>query len=513
VRAALISLALLLAVPAGARAEPAFLRPDARVFTLAGGGSEVPRDGVRAAQADLGPGRMRGLAALPDGSVAVLTGDALAVRIGLDGRLRVLPRVPPGANGLSAGPDGSLYTVTFKQLLRLTPGGTGWTEAMSLAQLRGRPGLVEVRSFAALADGFAFAFGNGSVLRVGADGVAREVPVPDGLLPTHVFARADGGFAYAAVDDFVQTEERIVVVPPSGPPRTLEAVGRPSLDLVADADGSYLRTGSPLDLLDAEGRRVARVGWRPGLGLGDGGPPARALLGDAGGLALSADGTLVVEDIVASERAPIDAFAGRPPGGTLVTERPEGFDAAMVLRILVPPAVARPLAAFASSTFSTLATGRVGYVTTFPRPATVEVRARGRVVTRAEADVDAGEGELVLPALPPRGDLRLSLTVDGAAGAAAAARLAVTTARRLTFRRAQRLVGGPAGGFRAGRCVRRSARRIACRALTDERTASGGVRRRCAAVIVVRLRPDGARATLSRHSFRHQRRACRRLTR
>jgi hypothetical protein len=65
----LISLLLLLAVPAGVRAEPAFLAPEARVFTVAGGGSEVPRDGIAAAQADLGPGRMRGLAALPDGSV------------------------------------------------------------------------------------------------------------------------------------------------------------------------------------------------------------------------------------------------------------------------------------------------------------------------------------------------------------------------------------------------------------------------------------------------------------
>ncbi len=512
-RAALFSIVLLLAAPACAlAAEPAFLGPDARVFTLAGGGSEVPRDGVRAAQADLGPGRMKGLAALPDGSVALVTGDGLAVRIGLDGRIRLLPRPPRGANGLSAGPDGSLYTVTFKQLLRLAPGGSGWTGAVSLAQLRGRPGLVEVRSFAALAEGFAFAFGNGTVLQLHADGSTRDVPVPDGLLPRHVFARPDGGFAYAAVDDFVENDERIVVVPPNGSPRTLEAVGDPSLDLVALADGSYLRTGSPLDLLDADGRPAARVGWRPGFGLGDGGPPALSLLGDVGGLALTSDGALVVEDIVASERASIDAFAGRPPGGTLVTGRPEGLKAAMVLRILVPPAVTRPLAALASSTFTTVAAGRVGYVTTFPGHATVEVRHHGRVVGRTEADVAAGEGELVLPASPPRGDLRLTLTVDGAARTTAAARLAVTTARRLTVRRARRLVGSPdGGGFRAGLCVRRNGLRIACRALTDARTLDGRLRRRCSGVFVVRLRPDGARATLSHHPFRHQHRACRRL--
>ncbi len=512
-RAAFLAILLLLAAPAGARAEPAFLGPDARVFTIAGGGSEVPRDGLPATRADLGAGRVRGLAALPDGSVALITGDGLAVGIGLDGRIRLLPRPPRGAGGLSAGPDGSLYTVTFRQLLRLAPGGTGWTEAQSLARLRGRPGLVEVVSFVALAEGFAFAFGNGTVLRVGADGTAREVPVPEGLLPRHVVPRADGGFAYAAVDDFVQTEERIVVVPASGPPRTLEAVGAPSLELAALPDGAFLRTGPPLDLLDAAGRPAARVGWRPGFGLGDGGPPARALLGDVAGLALTADGALVVEDIVASEYAPIDAFAFSPPGGTLVTGRPEGPGAAMVLRILAPPAVTRPLAALAPSTFTTLAAGRVGYVTTFPGRATVQLRRRGRVVARAEADVAAGQGELVLPA-PPRADLRLTLTVEGAGGAIAAARLAVTTARRLTHRRARRLIRSPsAGGLRRGRCVRRSALRIACRLIEVEQTAGGRSRRRCAGVIVVRLRPDGARATAARDFGRGASRACRALGR
>ena len=329
----------------------------------------------------------------------------------------------------------------------------------------------------------------------------------------HVLPRADGGFAYTAVDDFVQTEERIVVVPASGPQRTLEAVSDPSHDLAALPDGTFVRTGPPLDLLDADGRPAARVGWRPGLGLGDGGPPARALLGDVGGLAPTADGALVVEDIVASEHAPIDAFAYSPPGGTLVTGRPEGLSAAMLLRILAPPGVTRPLTALAPSTFTTLAAGRVGYVTTFPGRATVQVRRRGRVVARAEADVAAGHGELVLPAPPPRGDLRLTLTVQGTGGATAAARLAVTTARRLTLRRARRLTNSPTGGdLRPGRCVRRSALRIACRQIAVEQTAGGSVRRRCASVISFRLRPDGARATLPRHS-RHQRRACRALGR
>jgi hypothetical protein len=504
-RVALTALLLLLALPAGASAAPSFLAPDARTFTLGGGGRAAPRDGLPAIRADLGRGRLRGLAALPDGTVAVLTGDALALAVERDGRIRMLPRPPRGAGGLAAGPDGSLFTATMRQVLRLAPGAGAWTEALSLAALRGRR-LVEVRSLAALPGGFVLALGGGTLLRVGTDGTATEVPVPEGYDPWNVAALPDGGFAYVAVDDFAQTDEILVVVPGAGPVRRFPERDDRTMDFAALPDGGFAWTRPPLEVLDAAGRVTGRAGLRPGLGPGDGGPPAQALLGNAGGIAPLADGGLVVEDLIAPRDAPLDAYAYRLPGTTLVTVPPEGASSA-VLRVLAPPGTTRPLAAVAPSTFATLAAGRVGYVTTVAGHASVEVRRRGRVVARAEADVAAGAGELALPGAPPRGDLHVELSVQGAGGSVAGGYLGVSTAERLTMRRVRRVVGRDrAIGMRRGRCARVSGLRVRCQAL--------GRAGRCFAVFDIRLRPDGALLRLRDPRFQggHSR-ACRALGR
>jgi hypothetical protein len=435
----------------------------------------------------------------------VLTGEALALRVERDGRIRLLPRPPRGARHLAAGADGALYTATMRQVLRLAPGAIGWTEALSLSALRGRR-LVEVRSLAVLPDGLALALGGGELLRVGADGTAREVPVPEGYVPWNVAPLPDGGLAYIAVDDFVQADEILVSMPAAGPARRFPQRDGRTMDFAVLPDGAFAWTRPPLEVLDAAGRVTARVGLRPGLGLGDGGAPAQALLGNAKALAPLPDGGLVVEDLIPPRGAPLDAYAFRRPGTTLVTVPPEGASSA-VLRVLAPPGTTRPLAAVAPSTFATLAAGRVGYVTTVAGRATVAVRRRGRVVARGAADVAPGAGEIPLAGAPPRGELHVELAVEGAGGSAAGGALGVSTAERLTRRRVRRVLARDRTfGFRRGRCARVDGRRMRCQA-RDRRG-------RCVGVFDLRLRPDGARVQLRHARFEGgTSRACRALGR
>jgi hypothetical protein len=513
VRAAFAVLLVLLAAPATSIAQPPFLGPDARVFTLAGGGSAAPRDGLPATRADLGRHGLRGLAALPDGSVALVTRAGLPLLVAPDARIRLLPRPPGAVAELAAAPDGTLLAATSDAILRLPAGAVAWTEALRL------PRRVVVQSLDALVDGFVFVDLRGDLRRVDAGGAIADVPAPAGRVAEEVAALPGGGFAYTAVDDYVGEDERIVVVPTSGPARTLATRRRlgSSTDFAALPDGTFVRARESLELLDRAGRMTSRIGWQAPLGYGEGGPAAHVLLAEPTRLALAADGALVVDDIASSAAGPADRWAFLPPGGALVTGELRRRFRTTVVRILAPAGAARPLVAVAPSTFETLKVGRIGYVTTFAGHATAVVRRRGRVVATVEADVFAGVGELVRPGAPPRGDLSVTLRVTAPDGTAADARLGVTTNRRLTVARARRTIrqftrifDGElfGGGIRAGRCVRLGERRIAC-----EEVEPGGAPSNCIGVFEARLRPDGARAFVRRMGTRAARLACRALTR
>ena len=192
----------------------------------------------------------------------------------------------------------------------------------------------------------------------------------------------------------------------------------------------------------------------------------------------------------------------RPDSGT--TEGPTHAGPSLI-RIIVPPGTSRPLAAIRTATLASLRAGRVAITTTFAGTATLEVRSRaGRRVARIQAPIAAGETELVLPARPPAGDLRLRLIVRDGAGHTAISRAAVTTERTLSLQRAGRLVRAvidndsevdEGGGFwtEMRRCRRVSATRIDCQLIAVEGFVGQPEKRRCTEVAIVRLRADGAR--------------------
>jgi hypothetical protein len=115
-----------------------------------------------------------------------------------------------------------------------------------------------------------------------------------------------------------------------------------------------------------------------------------------------------------------------------------------------------------------------------------------------------------------RGELRLALGLRDDAGRIATSRLAVTTERRLSRKRAMRRIrqlvndraDGEAGaGYytTVGHCRRFSQRRLECQAI--ETTYDGNHEHRvCASAIIATLRPDGMRIGEKRG-----RRMCRRL--
>ena len=119
-------------------ADPGFLDPAARIFTLAGGGTEPPREGLPAWRVRLEDpfGRVLPLAAMADGSVATVDPDGDPLRVGIDGRVHMLPPAVNGAGRedlvlLSAAPDGSLAAVADRAawIYRWEPGAAGWTAA------------------------------------------------------------------------------------------------------------------------------------------------------------------------------------------------------------------------------------------------------------------------------------------------------------------------------------------------------------------------------------------------
>jgi hypothetical protein len=505
-------LAGLLALMLALCAEPASAQMPvgSRIFTLAGGGAAQPHDGALATGVRIGdPGAFTmPLAAMPDGSIATLDGRRNPLLIGVDGRIRMLPRIA-GSRGavpvglLAAEPDGSLLACSGElgatSVYRLAAGAASWSEAASLrAIVRRKPGWT-VTGLTALPSG-AFAFsGYDGLRRVEPDGTGKTVVAgrPGRSSPRSLAALPDGSLAFV-----YGNADAIAILAPDGTLRRIRGAHGvyDDVGLASMADGTLMRAEGRLDAIAPNGRVQAVAGRRPGLGPGDGGRPDRAELG-ATDVAVTADGAIVVAEITpfGVPRPRWDLPADRLPGGWLLSDAIGELDSAFLLRVIVPPDSSRPLAAITAGTFTSVRQGWVEFATTVPGEATLTLRRSGRRPIRVTADVAAGVGRLRLPAPRRGGDDALALVVRAADGSAAAGDLAVATARRMSKGRAVRIIRRVLAedtdiGYytRMGRCRRVSAVRIDCQSINviyDETNDHPT----CDSVATARLRPDGVR--------------------
>ena len=134
-------------LPGGStRGTQGFLDPAARVYTIAGGGTSAPRDGIPATDALL---RIARVAAAPDGTIVFTeeTGARAGWRIDLAGRLRALPAIVVDgrrtrARDIDVSPDGTLLAVGGDdgRVYRLAPRALGWQPSPRLVDF----GLDEV---------------------------------------------------------------------------------------------------------------------------------------------------------------------------------------------------------------------------------------------------------------------------------------------------------------------------------------------------------------------------------
>lgn len=495
------------------------LNPRSRIYTLAGGGSHSPKDGLPATLAKLVP---TSLAALPDGTVVVVHDDSRAFAIAADARLRALPRLGDrGVSALAAQRDGSLLAVSGggEIVYRLRPGAGEWEPFFDVKRLTGGAFLQRAPSIAASPDG-SFVLGvstdrDTGVWRVQQDGTFREVPQPKAFGPAGdtVAALSDGSVAFT-----YGGSDRLVIVGTDGSQRRIR--GRWGIDedlgLAELPGGNLLRAETTLDQLTPGGAAKRLAGERPGLGLGDGGPVSSALL-DATDVVVAADGAIIIADRAPSGSA-LDLPATRRRGGPLVT-RPWLSEEVRLLRVVLPINSVRPVVAITRSTYRTLPRGRVGYRTTVAGDVTVVVRHRGKTVARVSTTATVGEGALWLVQRPPSGDLRLSLQFTGSNGSVIVHRLAVTALHTLGLARARRVMRrealsegeGDTGGGREvelGRCRRVSDRRVDCQQIVVEVEEGRTLTRSCAGLFSARLRPDGVRVVAGGN-----RRACRQFGR
>jgi hypothetical protein len=228
----IIGLALMLVIGcAQAEAAAPFLSPDARVFTIAGGGTEKPRDGLPAALARISSWQM---AVLPDGQVALPgTGPGLPrggpFVVGLDGRVRMLPPIIYASKRrplslMAARGDGSLLAMGAGQRLiyRLPPGAPAWEPWFRMKQIEGWDGyafdMVELPAGVAL-------FTTEGIVRI-EGGQSRRIKTEElGALG----AFPDGSLVFA--EPFVF--DVVTVAPPLGPAREIRLRGARTLDVDA----------------------------------------------------------------------------------------------------------------------------------------------------------------------------------------------------------------------------------------------------------------------------------------
>lgn len=500
--------------------------PNARVFTLAGGGSEPARDGVPATDVKLGTGSSGEVpvAALPDGSVATIDARGRPMVITRTGVVRRLPSLPfnDGIAYLIGLTDGSLvatHRIPSGAVYRLPVGATAWSR---LAELGGLSPADALSAPGPLSDGGLVVTVGTTVWRVGLDGrtspwgadLSARDPGEEADSIRKVLGLTDGSLAVVRQTP-VGTARRIVVHGPSGqitasvrmprlngiPDLTAEAVG-----LLALPGGGLVRTTWTIDLLTGTGAPRTLGGSRPRYGLGDGGPPGSALF-RAASIARLSDGALALGDINpligAALRFDLPAAV---VDGRLMTV---GFDnpemTTPVIRVIVAGDTRRPLAAFAPDTFTTLGAGRVMIRSAVPGTADVTVQTRGgRIVGRARGRIRRGQTALKLHRRPPRAALRLRLRLTTDAGLRIADRITASTVRTLTTARARAATESATseeeyvdegGGylFDVGRCRRRSRTRLDCQIIDVEAFVGQPRKRECGGVARVEARPDGVR--------------------
>jgi hypothetical protein len=253
-----------------------------------------------------------------------------------------------------------------------------------------------------------------------------------------------------------------------------------------------LRAGSAVERLTPDGRWQPWLGPRPKPGLGDGDAPTPAFIDGVATLAAAPDGALLAgqSSVIGGQTSPFAFYAlpRRDGSFTPVSELPS----VGLIRVVAAASTPRALAAIAPDTFATFRSGRVGVVTTFGGRASLVVRRQGEVIRRAAVDIPAGSSVISLEGRPPRGLLRLELSVDGDGGRVAIARMNLVNLRRLRIASARYAARGVATARRVevgehwsvGRCRRRSAERVQCQLKLD---------RRCESALTAVLRPDGIR--------------------
>ena len=493
---------------AAQEATPGFLDPAARVYTVAGGGAVLPRDGMPATEARL---RIARVAAGPDGSIVFTeeAGTRAGWRIDMNGRLAALPALVIDGRrtrvcDVDFANDAALLGVTCVdgRVYRLAVGAAAWEPlpAQVAAPVTERP----LEEIAALSDGGAIVASFDRISRLGPRGEtvwSRSGPQDDiaQLSTDHLVGLpGDGAAAMGA--------SGLAVFDGEGHQRRLRLASGAAL--TAHADGTLvveLGTGAVrMHRLDGHGRTL--FGLTPRLGRGDGGPSRRALFEpgfEDGGLAVGLGGELLVaDDVTLDASGALDMQAFRFGRG-LVTDFDVPQRHGELLRVVGP--AARPVVAIRPQTYRTITRGTVAVTSSFAGTARLRVLYRHRTVAEITAIVPPGDGMLALTRRLRPADYRLELSVADSVRRVTH-RIGVSTRRRVDLRRARRTIaralddydygdGGAYYELLARGCRRATAALIRC-ALWSRYTNFNDVDERCRGRIVVRQRPDGLRVVL-----------------
>ncbi|WP_157592040.1 hypothetical protein [Solirubrobacter soli] len=469
------------------------------VFTVGGGGTGGPVEGMLAAQSWLEP---TAVTVEADGTVVFLeSGQPWAVDA--DGLLHRLPALVARAEDIDAEPDGSLLAVSTGQLFRLPAGMTTW-------QLVFTPPPAHAPALNAAQAERVSHMSGGRVL-VGGTYLSWVLDHDGGTIET---LHRGGGEGVAELDGgglaLLTGYDGLAIRSAGGRFRGRFEDGV-SGDILALPGGDVLlATGDRLLRVDQRLRVQPYVSVTPGPGIGDGGALSRALIAPVALAGLPSGGFVFVDRTAPFLRGRFAAWASVRRGRWIADlDRAETNPESGLLRLATRRLPRRSAVALTRATFSSLARGRVSYRSSIAGQARLWIQRGDAMLDYVTFPVERGRGSVPLPARPPRGDLRVTMQVQNGASTATA-RLAVSTRRRLDFARARRLireqaersgVGDPGGGVESelGRCAIRGTRRLDCGLVLTDFDEHGTVGKPyCGGVFSARQRVDGMRIALLR---------------